>query len=336
MSIAKYIKEIGRGREGAKNLSEADAYRLMRALLRGELSDLEIGAVVLAMRMKGESIEELAGFMQAAHEQVLTLRSPSLAGSDAAKPVNSPVVSIPSYNGARKLPNLVPLLAMLLAREGVSVLVHGVEADAGRTTTHEIFAALGLPIAHSAAALGAAWSLREPVFMPLVALSPPLARLLDVRRVVGVRNSGHTMVKMLNPLATSPLDHGVPPCLRVVNYTHPEYAESLGKFFESYEGNVLLMRGTEGEAVADARRSQAIDWYSNGERTTLVEAHAGVITTLPLLPRTIDAATTAAYTQSVLAGEHPVPLPIERQVEAILQCVSVLASRHELAQAVNG
>ena len=316
MSIAKYIKEIGRGKEGAKNLSEVDAYWMMRALLRGELSDLEIGAVVLAMRMKGESIDELAGFMQAAHEHILPL---------AAACNGKPVVSIPTYNGARKLPNLVPLLAMLLAREGVTVLVHGIETDPGRTTTFEVFSALGLPVAHSAAAVGSAWSLHEPVFIPLVALSPPLARLLDVRRVVGVRNSGHTMVKMLNPLANTKT-----PCLRLVNYTHPEYAESLGKFFTHFESNVLLMRGTEGEAVADARRSQAIDWHSDGQRTTLVEAHAGVITTLPLLPRAIDAATTAAYIQSVLAGEHPVPLPIERQVEAVMQCVSVMASRQEV------
>ena len=38
---------------------------------------------------------------------------------------------LPSYNGARKLPNLTALLALLLAQQGIQVLVHGVDDDAG-------------------------------------------------------------------------------------------------------------------------------------------------------------------------------------------------------------
>ena len=46
---------------------------------------------------------------------------------------------LPSYNGARKLPNLTPLLALLLAQEGAQVLVHGPMLDPGRVSTAEIF-----------------------------------------------------------------------------------------------------------------------------------------------------------------------------------------------------
>ena len=66
------------------------------------------------------------------------LRICTLHGAHASfEPVHLPQaefrpVSIPSYNGARKQPNLVPLLALLLAREGVPVLVHGVTDDPGR------------------------------------------------------------------------------------------------------------------------------------------------------------------------------------------------------------
>jgi anthranilate phosphoribosyltransferase len=308
MPIAHYIREIGRGRDGAKNLREADAFALMDTMLRGELSDLELGAAVLALRMKGESVDELAGFLRAAQAHCLRLTWP-----------DKPVVVIPSYNGARKLPNLVPLLALLLAREGVPVLVHGVESDPQRVTTAQLFRALGLPMAADADGVYAAFARREPVFLRIERLSPALARLLQVRRVVGVRNSGHTVAKLLQPFAT--------PALRIVNYTHPEYGDILAEFFTRIDGDVLLMRGTEGEAVADARRSQAIDWLSRGARTTLVQQQPGVLTHLPVLPRAIDAACTAAWIQGVLAGEHPVPLPIERQVEAVMQCASVLAQR---------
>jgi anthranilate phosphoribosyltransferase len=322
MSVAHFIREIGRGKDGAKSLSEADAATLMRAVLKGELSDLELGAVVLALRMKGESVNELRGFLRAVHEHTAMLT------------YERPVVVIPSYNGARKLPNLVPLLALLLAREGVPVLVHGVTKDATRVTSYEVFCALGLPVAKHAAALNnfaAASQMREPMFATIESLSPALAKLLAVRQVVGVRNSGHTLAKLLAPFST--------PCVRLVNYTHPEYAESLSTLFANaeqhdFQSDALLMRGTEGEAVADARRSQCIEWFSvngnNNERRVLVQAQEGTIagmTSLPVLPREIDAVTTAGYIQSVLSGEYPVPVPIEKQVDAVMQCVSVVAER---------
>ena len=54
MSIARYIKVIGRGREGARSLDREQAHDLMSQVLDGRVTDLEIGAFALAMRIKGE------------------------------------------------------------------------------------------------------------------------------------------------------------------------------------------------------------------------------------------------------------------------------------------
>ena len=51
MAIASYIKEIGRGKEGARSLTEAQAHDLMSQVLDGQVSDLELGAFALAMRI---------------------------------------------------------------------------------------------------------------------------------------------------------------------------------------------------------------------------------------------------------------------------------------------
>lgn len=107
---ARFIKEIGRGKKGARSLARADARALYAAMLDGRVSDLELGAIVLALRFKGESVEEIAGFLDAAEESFTPLPAPE--GPYAP-------VLIPSYNGARKLANLTPLLAILLAREGI-------------------------------------------------------------------------------------------------------------------------------------------------------------------------------------------------------------------------
>ena len=62
MGISHYIKEIGRGKDGARALSREQAADLLGQVLDGTVTDLEIGAFCLAMRIKGETPEEMAGF----------------------------------------------------------------------------------------------------------------------------------------------------------------------------------------------------------------------------------------------------------------------------------
>jgi anthranilate phosphoribosyltransferase len=308
MSIASYIKEIGRGKEGARSLSEAQAHDLMSQVLDGRVTDLELGAFALAMRIKGETVEELTGFLKATQERCIAIQ-PEVA-----------TVVLPSYNGARKLPNLTPLLALLLAQEGAHVLVHGPMHDVGRVSTAEIFRDLGLPFATNAEDIDHAWARREPVFIRTDDLCPPLARLLEVRRVVGLRNSGHTVAKVLSPCTT----HA---SLRVINYTHPEYATMLGSFLSHTHGDAVLLRGTEGEPVADPRRSPRLDVFIRGQaRADLSRApQEGVLTELPVLPRGFDAATTAVYIQSVVSGEKPAPAPLTQQVDCLMRALDAIS-----------
>src|SRR5215212_4423502 len=139
IALSRYIKEIGRGKNAAGDLSRADAQSLFSAMLAGEVADLQLGAILIALRVKGESLEELAGFAEACEASYAHL---------SIRDAQVPIV-IPSYNGARKLPNLVPLLALLLAREGIPVLVHGVSSDPGRVTSREVLHAMKLAPATS-------------------------------------------------------------------------------------------------------------------------------------------------------------------------------------------
>ena len=65
MSISHYLKEIGRGKDGARPLNRTQAADLMGQVLDGAVTDLEVGAFCLAMRIKGETPEEMAGFLDA-------------------------------------------------------------------------------------------------------------------------------------------------------------------------------------------------------------------------------------------------------------------------------
>jgi anthranilate phosphoribosyltransferase len=299
MGISQYIKEIGRGKDGARALNREQAADLFGQVLDGVVTDLEIGGFCLAMRIKGETPEEMAGFLDATHA-----RLNRVPASDRT------VVVLPSYNGARKLPVLTPLLALLLARENVPVLVHGTATESRRVFASSVFQLVGIQPATAMGPIAAG----HVVFAPTELLCPGLKRLLDVRRAVGLRNSAHSVVKLMNPCQG--------PSLIVSSYTHPEYAISMTATFEQVGAHALLLRGTEGEPVADPRRTPQMDVFRDGQRLCVQEAQGGSLASLPELPREIDAESIAAYSQDVLAGRLPVPAPIARQVEHILREVS--------------
>jgi anthranilate phosphoribosyltransferase len=299
--IASYLKEIGRGKHGARSLTQEQAHAVFSAVLDQQVSDLELGAFLMAMRIKAESVQELIGFAQATQERCMAL--PATA---------TPAVVLPSYNGSRRLPNLTALLAGLLAQQGIPVWVHGPLRDPNRISTAEVFEALGWVCTPQADQVKAAWSQLQPVFLPIEVLCPALARLLSLRWTLGVRSSGHSVAKLMNP---SP--HQL--VLRVVNYTHPEYVETLAAMIQETRANALLLRGTEGEPVADPRRQPRLDMYLNGQLQAdlSLPLQEGSLAELPQLASSNDAASTAKFTQDVLRGEVPVPAPIQTQVNLL-------------------
>ncbi len=301
MGISHYIKEIGRGKDGARALSRSQARDLFGQVLDWRVSDLEVGAFCLAMRIKGETPEEMAGFLDATHERLTHLPATS-----------QPCVVLPSYNGARKLPVLTPLLALLLAREGLPVLIHGTATESARVLGSEVLSLLGVAPLSDMRPLAAG----EVGWAPTELMLPGLKRLLDVRRTVGLRNPAHSLVKLMNPCAG--------PAIVVGNYTHPEYALSMAQTFELTGAHALLLRGTEGEPVADPRRQPAMDAFVAGQRRLLSPKQEGSLAVLPELPTEVDAASTARYTQAVLAGDLPVPTPIAAQVRHLVALSSQL------------
>jgi len=296
VGISHYLKEIGRGKQGARPLAREQAADLFGQILDGQVSDLEIGAFCIAMRVKGETPEEMCGFLDAAHARLQQVSSAS----------GQPIVVLPSYNGARRLPVLTPLLAGLVARRGLPVLIHGTATESSRVFVHEVLHAIDVQAADATPVLRDG----EVAFVPTEVLSPGLKRLLDARRLIGLRNSAHSLVKLMNPCSG--------PAVIVSSYTHPEYAVSMAAVFQLNRSTALLLRGTEGEVVADARRLPQMDGFVRGERVTLQEGRKGTLTDLPHLPKEVDPETTAAYIRAVLAGDKPIPESMALQVEHIL------------------
>ena len=301
-NVTAIIKEIGRGKNAACDISREDARALFAAMLAGTVPPLQLGAVLMAFRIKGESSDELAGFLDAAHASLNKLTAP--AGT-------TPLV-IPAYNGARKMPNLTPLLAHLAAREGVPVLVHGVARDAARVTTCEIFAAMGVKPARDMNEAIEQLAERRLSFITIETLAPALAGLLALRTQLGVRGSGHTLVKMLQPFAT--------PALRLVSVTHPDYLARMREFFTTRDGGALLLRGAEGEAVAHPRREPSI-LFADGRAVHTWNAE---IENEPAMPDDRVAAVTAAWINDALAGRVAIPRAITHQAACCVRAAQTM------------
>lgn len=286
------IKEIGRGKNAARDLAREDARSLFTAILNDDIPPLQLGAILIALRIKGESLEELAGFLDACEASYAHLKAPQ---------GKLPLV-IPAYNGARQLPNLTPLLASLVAREGLPVLVHGVPDDPGRVTTIEIFREMGVAPARDIAEAETQLAERNLAVITINTLAPALARVLKLRREIGLRSSAHTLVKMIQPFTSK--------AIRLVSVTHPEYLDRMRAFFTGCGSHALLLRGAEGEAVAHPRREPAIEWLDGRTAETwraAAEEH-------PELPDSREAAVTAAWIGEALAGKRAVPAAITHQL----------------------
>jgi len=265
------------------------------------MADLELGVFLSRLRTKTESVSELIGFQQAIDDRIVRLRPPSSTIR---------TVVVPTYNGARNQPNLLPLLVLLLRRLGLPVLIHGCLDGNGRIATAYILRELGiLPCITPAQAQ---YNLDNDglAFIPTAVISPGLASLLSLRGRLGTRNSAHTMVKLIDPFKGEGL--------KLVSATHPVYLERLGQFLTQTQSRALLLEATEGEPFANPKRRPKIIHYQDGLDTVLFEEEIGAPRHQPSQPASIQAADTAAWIKRVMAGEVPVPHPIAKQFAACL------------------
>ena len=295
MNIAHFIREIGRGKEGARDLSRQQACEVMTHVLLGSVDPVALGAFCIAMRIKGETPEEMLGFLDAVHAQLQVFTNKEL----------QPVVVLPSYNGSRRLPLLTPWLAKILASKGHAVLIHGAYTEDTRVPTQEVLSALGIAAATGTHAIAKG----EVVFAPTRLLCEGIWSLLQVRRQTGLRNSAHSLVKLMKPVWG--------PSIQVASYTHPEYALSMQATLEGLKANALLLRGTEGEPVADPRKLPNMRCFIEGQAFEQLDIAPQVAHDTIDMPMGMNALQTAEFIDAMIQGHTPIPPSIQVQAELI-------------------
>jgi anthranilate phosphoribosyltransferase len=193
----------------------------------------------------------------------------------------------------------------------VPVLVFGRHDFDSRHSPFELLDALDLRVSASLADAEARLTSDKLAVLPLQMLNPGLNALMALRPRLGVRNSAHSLAKLLDPF---PAGRGV----RVVAVTHPEYLDSMSDALPGLTANggrALLMRASEGEAYAHLRRKAHLIGFQDGQTAPLHPADTADLD-WPLSPA-CEPGDNAQLIRAMLAGQEPVPTRIAEQVAVL-------------------
>ncbi|UMA66236.1 glycosyl transferase family protein [Roseivivax marinus] len=206
MSLASYVRILGRGQGRARGFTRDEAREAMSLMMQGDADPEAVGAILMLLRMKGETADEIAGFAEAARGALLPWWG------------TAPALDWPSYAAGRTrgLPWFL-LAAKLVAEAGYPVLLHGWNSHQSEAASvRAALPALGISVASGQEDAATRLEVDGIVYLPLEVLSPRLFALLGLRDVLGLRSCINTVLRMLNPGGARAAVQGV---------FHPPYRE---------------------------------------------------------------------------------------------------------------
>lgn len=189
MAITAELRRVVEARE---TLALPEAAALMRQVLAGEASDVELAGLLAAMAARGETAAELAGFAQALREAATTL---PLSEAERAEIVDTCGTG---GDGSGTF-NISTGAALVAAAAGAKVAKHGNRAVTSRCGSADVLQALGVPVELPPETAADALRAHGFCFLLAPAHHPGLKAVMPVRRALGVRTLLHAMGPLLNP-----------------------------------------------------------------------------------------------------------------------------------------
>ena len=243
--FAQFVRIVGKGKNGARSLTYDEAYQAFKMILNDEVLDVQLGAFLMLLRVKEESVDELAGFVQATRD---TLNFKALDID----------LDWSSYAGKRKHYPWFLLAALTLAHHGYKIVMHGASGHTlNRVYTEQVLEYLGFPICQNQDEIEQQLQQRNFAYLPLEVISPVLSELIALRNVMGLRSPIHTLARLINPFnAKATLQAIFHPAYRS---SHQQAAFKLG-----YQ-NSAVIKGEGGEFERNPDAKTLICGIKDGE-----------------------------------------------------------------------
>ena len=240
------LSRVAVGPQGSKSLSRSEAAEALGWVLSGDVSPIQAGIFLVALRLKRETDEENLGFLDAL-----------LAASTVEQAEVADVVSFADpYDGFIRTPHYAPVAAAIVSTAGLPAYIHGSATLAPKfgVTHRQVFAAAGIqvPVGGGASATREACArlASEGVaYLGVEDFCPGLSALDDLRREIAKRPFLATLEKLITPLRGKERTHVVS------SWVHRGYEDLLVLLLRDLGiDSVLLVRGREGHVDPHVHR----------------------------------------------------------------------------------
>ncbi len=271
-----------------EDLSQTEAARLLDWFLDGTATEAQIAATLIALKRKGETIEELAGLAEGMRARAMRINARHRCFIDTAGTGSS----------SAKTFNVSTAAAFVIAGAGLPVAKHGNRAASSRCGSADVLAALGVNVSVDHSVSETCLNEIGICFMFAPLYHSATARVAAIRRELSV----HTTFNLLGPL-TNPA--GAP--RQIIGVWNRDLIEPMAK--------TLARLGSERAWVVHGE--DGLDEITIAGRTFVAEAADGAVRSFEITPddfglsrspldelRCEDIATSASLIKSVLSGER--------------------------------
>lgn len=223
-----FVHKVGAGEKASQDLTYDEAREAAGLLLSGAATPAQAGGFLVALRVKGETRDEMRAF------------------TEATRAANRPVVldrealplDIPVYAGKKSFFHAIVPAGFLMAAAGQPVLLHGFSGIPGRVGVSEVLTALGVeaggtPEQGAAFLKGCGFA-----YLDVAQFNPALHRFQALRNELGVRTIFNAVSRMVDPAGSG---------IHLIGISHPPYFEStIDVLTRLGSRRLLILRGVEG------------------------------------------------------------------------------------------
>ncbi|HZX51386.1 MAG TPA: glycosyl transferase family protein [Pseudomonas sp.] len=279
--FAQFVRILGKGKRGARNLTREEAREAMGMLLDDKAEDSQLGAFLMLLRHKEESAEEMAGFAEAVRER---LQVPRLQID----------LDWPSYAGKKRHLPWFLLAAKALANSGIKILLHGGGAHtAGRMYSEQLLEPLQIPLCRNWQDVEQAINTQHLAFIPLGDWMPQLQKMIDLRNILGLRSPIHSLTRILNPLSAR---------CGLQSIFHPGYQAVHREASQLLGDSAIVIKGEGGEIEINPDAISHLYGTANGQNWD--EDWPALAAQRHVKPQSLDPAHLAAFWRGEVADDY--------------------------------
>jgi anthranilate phosphoribosyltransferase len=271
---------------GGGSLSRYEAQAAMAEVMEGAATPAQLAGLLLALRMRGETVDELAGFALAMRARVV----PVVAPTDAIDTCGT------GGDGSSTF-NISTAAALVVAASGLPVAKHGNRAVTSASGSADVLEALGIPIDHNADAAADALARDGFAFLFAPAYHPAMRHAGPVRRELGVPTCFNLLGPMTNPAGVR---------RQVIGVADPDAAERMARVLHALGAERAFVVHGDGVDELPLDGSGVIyDVSPGGVRRRSVNSDGlGLVKASSAELRGGSAADNAAIIEAVVGGER--------------------------------